>query len=89
MDKPFKTITPLWKEGMVVVQMNNTKKESIRLSKIDVKILKVLKTENKELTISEIANEIGEKPQKIAKSLWKLFLHNDKLLNERLLQIYL
>ena len=72
-----------------MVQMNNTKKESIRLSKIDVKILKVLKTENKELTISEIANEIGEKPQKIAKSLWKLFLHNDKLLNERLLQIYL
>ena len=68
---------------------NNNKIEKIRLSKIDLKILKVLKTENKELTLKEIASETGEKPQKIAKSLWKLFLNTEKLQCEMLLQIYI
>ena len=69
--------------------MSNSKKDKLRLSKIDLKILKVLKTQNKELTLNEIANEIGEKPQKIAKALWKLFVCNEKLLTENLLEFHL
>jgi len=68
--------------------MNNKKTEKIKLSEVDLKILEVLKTENKELTLKEIASETGEKPQKIAKSLWKLFLNNEKLRCEMLLKIY-
>jgi len=68
--------------------MNNKKIEKIKLSEVDLKILEVLKTENKELTLKEIASETGEKPQKIAKSLWKLFLNTEKLRCEMLLKIY-
>jgi hypothetical protein len=66
----------------------NNKIEKIRLSNVDLKILNVLETENKELTLKEIASETGEKPQKIAKSLWKLFLNTEKLRCEKLLKIY-
>lgn len=64
------------------------KKQTI-LDKIDLKVMDILQREGKELTLQEIANKAGEKPQKIAKSLWRLFLHNEKLLNEKLLQIYI
>jgi hypothetical protein len=56
------------------------------LDEIDLKVMKLLQTEGKELTLKEIAAKTGETPQKIVKSLWKLFMHNEKLLNERLLQ---
>ncbi len=59
-----------------------------KFSEVDLKILDVLKTENKELTLKEIASETGEKPQKVAKSLWKLFLNTEKLRCEMLLKIY-
>ena len=56
------------------------------LDEIDLKVMKLLQTEKKEITLKEIASKTGETPQKITKSLWKLFMHNEKLLNERLLQ---
>lgn len=65
------------------------KKKQTMLDKIDLKVMDILQREGKELTLQEIANKAGEKPQKIAKSLLRLFLHNEKLLNEKLLQIYL
>ncbi len=67
--------------------MNNKIKKT-KLSEVDLKVLDVLKTENKELTLKEISSETGEKPQKVAKSLWKLFLNTEKLRCEMLLKIY-
>ncbi len=64
------------------------KKQKV-LNKIDQKVIDVLQKETKTLTLQEIANKTGEAPQKIAKSIWKLFVYNEKLINEMLLQIYL
>ncbi len=66
----------------------NNKIGKTKLSEVDLKVLDVLKTENKELTLKEIASETGEKPRKVAKSLWKLFLNTEKLRCEMLLKIY-
>jgi cyanate lyase len=68
---------------------NPKQKRQKVLSKIDQKVIEVLQKEKKTLTLQEIANKTGEAPQKIAKSLWKLFAYNEKLINEMLLQIYL
>ena len=68
---------------------NPKQKRQKVLSKIDQKVIEVLQKETKTLTLQEIANKTGEAPQKIAKSLWKLFVFNEKLVNEMLLQIYL
>ena len=43
------------------------------LNKIDQKVIDILQKETKTLTLQEIANKTGEAPQKIAKSIWKLF----------------
>jgi hypothetical protein len=59
------------------------------LNKIDKKVIDLLQKETTALTLQEIANKTGEAPQKIIKSLWKLFTHNEKLINEMLLQICL
>ncbi len=59
------------------------------LNKIDQKVIDILQKETKTLTLQEIANKTGEAPQKIAKSIWKLFVYNEKFINEMLLQIYL
>jgi hypothetical protein len=59
------------------------------LNKIDQKVIDILQKETKTLTLQEIANKTGEAPQKIAKSIWKLFVYNEKLINEMLLQIYI
>ena len=59
------------------------------LNKIDQKVIDILQKETKILTLQEIANKTGEAPQKIAKSMWKLFVYNEKLITEMLLQIYL
>ena len=70
--------------------MPNPKQERQKaLNKIDQKVIDVLKKETKVLTLQEIANKTGEAPQKIAKSIWKLFVYNEKLINEMLLQIYI
>ena len=68
---------------------NPKQKRQKVLNKIDQKVIDVLQKETKVLTLQEIANKTGEAPQKIAKSLWKLFVYNEKLINEMLLQIYL
>jgi hypothetical protein len=68
---------------------NPKQKRQKVLSKIDQKVIAVLQKETKTLTLQEIANKTGEAPQKIAKSLWRLFVFNEKLINEMLLQIYL
>jgi len=68
---------------------NPKQKRQKVLSKIDQKVIEVLQKETKTLTLQEIANKTGEAPQKIAKSLWRLFVYNEKLINEMLLQIYL
>lgn len=44
-----------------------------KLNKTDETVIKILKTEGKELTLQEIANKTGETPKKILRSLWKLF----------------
>jgi hypothetical protein len=44
-----------------------------KLNKTDRKTVLVLETEHKELTLNEIAEKTGETPEKIKKSLWKLF----------------
>jgi DNA-binding Lrp family transcriptional regulator len=44
-----------------------------KLTKIDRKTVLVLETEHRELTLNEIAEKTGETPEKIKKSLWKLF----------------
>jgi len=44
-----------------------------KLSKTDRKTLLILTSEHKELTLQEIAAKTGETPEKIKKSLWKLF----------------
>ena len=70
--------------------MPNLKQERQKvLNKIDQKVIDVLQKEKKALTLQEIANKTGEAPQKIVKSIWKLFVYNEKLINEMLLQIYL
>ena len=71
--------------------MENLKqnKKQTMLDKIDLKVMDILQKEGNAITLQEIANKVGEKPQKIAKSLLRLFLHNEKLLNEKLLQISL
>jgi len=70
--------------------MQSPKRKSQKaLNKIDLKIMDVLQKETKALTLQEIATRTGEAPQKIIKSLWKLFICNEKLINEMLLQIYL
>ena len=68
---------------------NPKQKRQKVLNKIDQKVIDVLKKETKVLTLQEIANKTGEAPQKIAKSIWKLFVYNEKLINEMLLQIYI
>ena len=68
---------------------NPKQKRQKVLSKIDQKVIEVLQKETKTLTLQEISNKTGEAPQKIAKSLWRLFVFNEKLINEMLLQIYL
>jgi hypothetical protein len=68
---------------------NPRQKRQKVLNKIDQKVIDVLQKETKVLTLQEIANKTGEAPQKIAKSIWKLFVHNEKLVSEMLLQIYL
>ena len=68
---------------------NPKQKRQKVLSKIDQKVIEVLQKETKTLTLQEIATKTGEAPQKIAKSVWKLFVCNEKLINEMLLQIYL
>lgn len=45
----------------------------VKLNKTDQLVMNTLKTENKELTLQEIADKTGEKPKKIFKSLRKLF----------------
>jgi hypothetical protein len=59
------------------------------LNKIDLKVIDVLQKETETQNLQEIANKTGEAPEKIAKSLWKLFINNEKFINEMLLQIYL
>ncbi|MGE5532887.1 MAG: hypothetical protein ACM3UL_03645 [Ignavibacteria bacterium] len=59
------------------------------LNRIDQKVIEVLQKQTRALTLQEIANKTGEAPQKIAKSIWKIFACNEKLINEMLLQIYL
>ena len=59
------------------------------LNKTDLKVMDILQKETKALTLQEIATKTGEAPQKIAESVWKLFVCNEKLINEMLLQIYL
>jgi DNA-binding Lrp family transcriptional regulator len=71
------------------MESNEQNKKQKILDKIDLKVMDILQREGKELTLQEIANKTGEKPQKIAKSLWRLFVQNEKLLTEKLLQIYL
>jgi predicted transcriptional regulator len=44
-----------------------------KLNKTDIKTVLILETEHKELTLHEIAEKTGETPEKIKKSLWKLF----------------
>ena len=68
---------------------NPKQKRQKVLNKIDQKVIDVLQKETKVLTLQEIANKTGEAPQKIAKSIWKLFVYNEKLVSEMLLQIYL
>ncbi len=68
---------------------NPKRKRQKVLNKIDQKVIDVLQKETKVLTLQEIANKTGEAPQKIAKSIWKLFVYNEKLVSEMLLQIYL
>ena len=68
---------------------NPKQKRQKVLSKIDQKVIEVLQKETKTLTLQEIASKTGEAPQKIIKSLWKLFTHNERLTNEMLLQICL
>jgi hypothetical protein len=58
------------------------------LNKIDLKVIDVLQKETETQNLQEIANKTGEAPEKIAKSLWKLFINNEKFINEMLLQIY-
>ena len=70
--------------------MPNTKQKRQKvLNKIDQKVMDILQKETKTMTLQEIANKTGEAPQKIAKSLWKLFVYNEKLINEMVLQIYI
>ena len=66
---------------------NLKKKKQKILNKIDQKVIDVLQKETKTITLQEIANKTGEAPQRIAKSIWKLFVYNEKLINEMLLQI--
>jgi hypothetical protein len=68
---------------------NPKQKRQKVLNKIDKKVIDILQKETKVLTLQEIANKTGEAPQKIAKSIWKLFVYNEKLVSEMLLQIYL
>ena len=44
-----------------------------KLNKTDRLTLQILKTEHRELTLQEIAEKAGETPEKIQKSIWKLF----------------
>ena len=44
-----------------------------KLNKTDRITLQILKAEHRELTLCEIAEKAGETPEKIKKSLWKLF----------------
>ena len=45
----------------------------VKLNKTDQLVMNTLKTENKVLTLQEIADKTGEKPKKLFKSLRKLF----------------
>ena len=45
----------------------------MKLNKTDEKVVKTLQTENKELTLQEIADISGETPKKVFRSLRKLF----------------
>lgn len=74
---------------MINMESDKQTKNNTMLDKVDLKVINVLQKERKDLTLQEIANKTGEKPQKIAISLWKIFFHNQKLLNENLLQVYL
>jgi DNA-binding Lrp family transcriptional regulator len=74
---------------VIYLESPKQKKTITALDKIDLKIIDILQKERKELTLKEIANKTGEKPQEIIKSIWKLFVHNEKILNEKLLQIYI
>ena len=86
--KVFKAITSLY--DFVVTHMPNLEQKRQKvLSKIDQKAMDVLQKETKVLSLQEIANKTGEAPQKIAKSIWNLFVNNEKLVNEMLLQIYI
>ncbi len=44
-----------------------------KLSRIDEMTLKILRMTNRELTVKEIADKVGETPEKIQKSLRRLF----------------
>jgi DNA-binding Lrp family transcriptional regulator len=59
------------------------------LDEIDQKVMKLLQTEAKELTLKEIAQKTGETPQTIAKALWRLCVQNEKLLTEKMFEFYL
>lgn len=45
----------------------------VKLNKTDQLVINTLKTENKELTLQEIADKTGQPPKKLFKSLRKLF----------------
>ncbi len=59
------------------------------LNEIDLKIMELLQTEKKELTLKEIVAKTGEAPQKIVKSLWKLFVCNDKLRTDHSIEFHI
>ena len=50
--------------------------------------MNLLQKERNELTLQEIACKVGETPPKIAVSLLRLFLQNEKLQNEKLFKFH-
>jgi predicted transcriptional regulator len=47
----------------------------VKLNKVDEKVFKTLKSENKELTLQELTDKTGEPSKKVFKSLKKFFEH--------------
>ncbi len=47
----------------------------LKLNKVDEKVFQTLKSENKELTLQELADKTGEPCKKVFKSLKKFFEH--------------
>ena len=56
-----------------MIKNNIEEKNMQKINKTDRITLQILKTEHKELTLQEIAEKAGETPEKIKKSLWKIF----------------